>query len=1289
MNKQFLLIWSAILFCAAQAFAGTEEVSLYSMSTWSSTYEESIGWNASYDNSTHTITYSSAWGRIGWNFLWKWINTETTAFTIEFASATTTNGEVTVRYKDNNTNISKNFGFEAGVTSVTCDLHTDFEDGDSNGGYSLMYINIAYASATSLQLNRVYFTTTADNDLYQAENADFAGYTENFTEADNTIIKVENSTDDDHVTFTIDVPYTAVYRLNIGYNNGTSNNDRACNLKINDGSDIGITLPQTGSEGNKTVGEVAYSAILNSGTNTIKIYGNWKWYNIDYLRVYMPDLYLLGNQVGTYYEWKCSMSQGKMTFDAEREEFSITTRIGMNTNGVEAGTFAFVTTVADNEDSGGWSYVNGHRWGPSTDELAVTSNGTTAITNIEKRGNYSYKVPMAGTYTITVKADLSSFTIEGPEVYMFGLFEGSGYNWATNAYAVMDFDATDNVYRLRTRIADAAATDGDGEVAFATGYSDDNNWTYLNANRYGPSSNTAPALDNSANTIGRNGETKFTGISAHKYDVAVDMFSATKTARFNPVYTFGYEVVGTPAHGSIACSTDDSEIPNGSSVTVTATPDAGYRFVKWTDGSDTQLSTSASYSPTITADTWLKAWFEPDPSCLLTIAATDFAFARHNDDIYPVVENSFIHQDNNQVYFDYSSNADGAEFYYPVHLDAGTYYFYGTLSGDGANPKLRLYAQDVDGTLLYSGKKWTMSDDHSFTTNGTAIETKGFTVTAGDYLIALYAERNTRFSQIDVVGVCNGATTNTYALTLSAGSNGAVASDQISNGHIINGTEVLLVAVPNSSYRFCQWSDGNTDNPRTVTMTSDLSLTASFNRTNGCLNTITRECESASVTPATAPVAVPTTTSTGGDIITIQEGGKMLYYAFELTEPVTCSLTLFTPRSDKRQALYLYSAQLTSGTSLVYDGTTYYQSDAPTAANSSNSGTNHIYPVCSHTVALAAGKYVVGVYSEYSWSQYDKLVISAGANDIDCSLADITIAAGDEVDLPYVVNNLTVHQGGVATNTHDVEIRNSITYIRPACGGANSNQMNHWYPFCLPFTPNACKVYDVADAQDYSIGAIYLQGGDEADSPSGTGYFYLEYLKEENLSAVGNEFRTRWAYIEQALPEAYVPYIIMFVNHWEDTNTDDDYFENNPTIKFIGGAQTIDGMAKIDRITDDGTEKYYYYGNNTLAPITLSSAYVFIENANIFDYREDVTVAPFECYIQATESFKARHKTIAVGRVRNEDNTATGVESLASADETTVVYDLAGRSYTFSDIANLPKGVWIVKQGARTYKLLK
>ncbi|MBO4602138.1 MAG: hypothetical protein J5651_03170 [Salinivirgaceae bacterium] len=64
-------------------------------------------------------------------------------------------------------------------------------------------------------------------------------------------------------------------------------------------------------------------------------------------------------------------------------------------------------------------------------------------------------------------------------------------------------------------------------------------------------------------------------------------------------------------------------------------------------------------------------------------------------------------------------------------------------------------------------------------------------------------------------------------VTISAGSNGAV--NTIVNGRYAPGSNVTITATPNSGYYFSQWSDGNTDNPRTITIDkSNVTLSAEF-----------------------------------------------------------------------------------------------------------------------------------------------------------------------------------------------------------------------------------------------------------------------------------------------------------------------------------------------------------------------------------------------------------------------------------------------------------------------------
>lgn len=81
-------------------------------------------------------------------------------------------------------------------------------------------------------------------------------------------------------------------------------------------------------------------------------------------------------------------------------------------------------------------------------------------------------------------------------------------------------------------------------------------------------------------------------------------------------------------------------------------------------------------------------------------------------------------------------------------------------------------------------------------------------------------------ARLDNFTVTYGTVVQMYTLTLSASAGGRVNSDV--NGEYAEGTQVTIIATPNESYHFVQWSDGNTNATRTITMNSDISLRAEF-----------------------------------------------------------------------------------------------------------------------------------------------------------------------------------------------------------------------------------------------------------------------------------------------------------------------------------------------------------------------------------------------------------------------------------------------------------------------------
>lgn len=64
-----------------------------------------------------------------------------------------------------------------------------------------------------------------------------------------------------------------------------------------------------------------------------------------------------------------------------------------------------------------------------------------------------------------------------------------------------------------------------------------------------------------------------------------------------------------------------------------------------------------------------------------------------------------------------------------------------------------------------------------------------------------------------------------FSITITAGDGGSVST---SGGTYDKGTKVTVTATPDGEFLFDKWSDGNTDNPREITVSSNLNLSASF-----------------------------------------------------------------------------------------------------------------------------------------------------------------------------------------------------------------------------------------------------------------------------------------------------------------------------------------------------------------------------------------------------------------------------------------------------------------------------
>lgn len=185
----------------------------------------------------------------------------------------------------------------------------------------------------------------------------------------------------------------------------------------------------------------------------------------------------------------------------------------------------------------------------------------------------------------------------------------------------------------------------------------------------------------------------------------------------------------------------------GSTATIKATPNAGYRFVKWNDG-----NTNAERQITITSS---------DISANVTKLSYTATFEKIKYDVV-------------------FKNYDGTVLQ-TSQVEHGS-----TPSYTGSTPTRASTAE-----YIYFFNGWSPSVG---------------AVTAATTYTAQFT-----------------ATKRSYTISAS-GSNGSVSG----SGTYQYGSSVTLTAIPDNWYKFVKWSDGDTSNPRTVTVTGAATYTAIF-----------------------------------------------------------------------------------------------------------------------------------------------------------------------------------------------------------------------------------------------------------------------------------------------------------------------------------------------------------------------------------------------------------------------------------------------------------------------------
>lgn len=278
------------------------------------------------------------------------------------------------------------------------------------------------------------------------------------------------------------------------------------------------------------------------------------------------------------------------------------------------------------------------------------------------------------------------------------------------------------------------------------------------------------------------------------------------TAIFAP-NTYTFSVSCDEKYGKVVA--DNGEYDYLTQLTISAEANYGYHFAKWSDG-----NTSNPRTIILKQDMNLTAVFAP---------------------------NTYTIRDNSNQAQGYIAGAGQHEYLSEVTLIArANYGYHFTQWSDGVTESSRkvTVTQDLAFKALFAPNKYTFSAscDEKY---GKVVAENG----EYDYLTQLTITANANYGY-HFVEWSDGNTSNPRVLKLTEDTeltaifapNTYTISDNSdkSRGYIANAgvhtylSEVVLEATPNYGYQFVKWSDGKTNNPRTIIVTQDISLAAEF-----------------------------------------------------------------------------------------------------------------------------------------------------------------------------------------------------------------------------------------------------------------------------------------------------------------------------------------------------------------------------------------------------------------------------------------------------------------------------
>ena len=286
----------------------------------------------------------------------------------------------------------------------------------------------------------------------------------------------------------------------------------------------------------------------------------------------------------------------------------------------------------------------------------------------------------------------------------------------------------------------------------------------------------------------------------------------TITVTSNAEYTayFGHNITVVSADETMGTVSGGGTYPNGEQVEISAVANEHYHFVQWNDGNtDNPRTITVTGNATYTA----------------TFAIDQFSITVESDNInFGNVSGSGTYGYGSEIQI----SATPAEHHHFTQWN----------DGNTDNPRTITVTSDSTFTASFAIDQHTVTVESADTEMGTVSE--GGTYDYGNEIqISATPAEGYGFATWNDGNTDNPRTVTvtediTYTATFGAWRTITVLSADetmgiVSGGGVyVEGAQVEISAEAVEHYHFAQWNDGNTDNPRTITVTGDATYTASF-----------------------------------------------------------------------------------------------------------------------------------------------------------------------------------------------------------------------------------------------------------------------------------------------------------------------------------------------------------------------------------------------------------------------------------------------------------------------------